>query len=96
MPDTSKLGMMNLPDIPVGAKVDKVDTAAVSQSPLLPDLSLKAKVNQVDASPLTNGGAPGLNALLSNPIPVGAKVNKVDTSVVSQTSAVPDINVGAK
>lgn len=96
MPDTSKLGMMNLPDIPVGAKVDKVDTAAVSQSPLLPDLSLKAKVNQVDASPLTSGGVPGLNSLLNNPLPVPAKVDKVDTSAVSQTSAVPDINVGAK
>ncbi|QSR02703.1 tape measure protein [Lactococcus sp. LG1074] len=96
MPDTSKLGMMNLPDIPVGAKVDKVDTAAVSQSPLLPDLSLKAKVNQVDASPLTSGGVPGLNSLLNNPLPVPAKVDKVDTSAVSQTNAVPDINVGAK
>ncbi|WP_285118062.1 tape measure protein [Lactococcus petauri] len=96
MPDTSKLGMMNLPDIPVGAKVDKVDTAAVSQSPLLPDLSLKAKVNQVDASPLTSGGVPGLNSLLNNPLPVPAKVDKVDTSAVSQTNSVPDINVGAK
>lgn len=96
MPDTSKLGMMNLPDITVGAKVDKVDTAAVSQSPLLPDLSLKAKVNQVDASPLTSGGVPGLNSLLNNPLPVPAKVDKVDTSAVSQTNAVPDINVGAK
>lgn len=96
MPDTSKLGMMNLPDIPVGAKVDKVDTAAVSQSSLLPDLSLKAKVNQVDASPLTSGGVPGLNSLLNNPLPVPAKVDKVDTSAVSQTNAVPDINVGAK
>ncbi|WP_285023610.1 tape measure protein [Lactococcus garvieae] len=96
MPDTSKLGMMNLPDIPVGAKVDKVDTAAVSQSPLLPDLSLKAKVNQVDASPLTSGGVPGLNSLLNNPLPVPAKVDKVDTSAVSQTNAVPDIKVGAK
>ncbi|WP_459696021.1 tape measure protein [Lactococcus petauri] len=96
MPDTSKLGMMNLPDIPVGAKVDKVDTAAVNQSPLLPDLSLKAKVNQVDASPLTSGGVPGLNSLLNNPLPVPAKVDKVDTSAVSQTNSVPDINVGAK
>lgn len=96
MPDTSKLGMMNLPDITVGAKVDKVDTAAVSQSPLLPDLSLKAKVNQVDASPLTSGGVPGLNSLLNNPLPVPAKVDKVDTSAVSQTNSVPDINVGAK
>lgn len=96
MPDTSKLGMMNLPDIPVGAKVDKVDTAAVSQSPLLPDLSLKAKVNQVDASPLTSGGVPGLNSLLNTPLPVPAKVDKVDTSAVSQTNSVPDISVGAK
>ncbi|NHI65544.1 hypothetical protein ET005_05225 [Lactococcus petauri] len=96
MPDTSKLGMMNLPDIPVGAKVDKVDTAAVSKSPLLPDIPVGAKVNQVDTSPLTNGGAPGLNALLNNPLSVPAKVDKVDTSAVSQTSAVPDINVGAK
>lgn len=95
-PDTSKLGTMNLPDISVGAKVDKVDTAAVSQSPLLPDLSLKAKVNQVDASPLTSGGVPGLNSLLNNPLPVPAKVDKVDTSAVSQTNAVPDIKVGAK
>lgn len=96
MPDTSKLGMMNLPDIPVGAKVDKVDTAAVSKSPLLPDIPVGAKVNQVDTSPLTNGGAPGLNALLNNPLSVPAKVDKVDTSAVSQTNSVPDINVGAK
>ncbi len=96
MPDTSKLGMMNLPDIPLGAKIDKVDTAAVSKSPLLPDIPVGAKVNQVDTSPLTNGGAPGLNALLNNPLSVPAKVDKVDTSAVSQTSAVPDINVGAK
>lgn len=95
-PDTSKLGTMNLPDIPVGAKVDKVDTTSVSQSPLLPDLSVKAKVDQVDASPLTSGGVPGLNSLLNNPLPVPAKVDKVDTSAVSQTNAVPDINVGAK
>ncbi|MCI3860135.1 tape measure protein [Lactococcus garvieae] len=95
-PDTSKLGSMNLPDIPVGAKVDKVDTTTVSQSPLLPDLSVKAKVDQVDASPLTSGGVAGLNSLMNNPIPVSAKVDKVDTAAVAQTSAVPDIAVGAK
>jgi tape measure domain-containing protein len=74
MPDTSKLGMMNLPDIPVGAKVDKVDTAAVSKSPLLPDIPVGAKVNQVDTSAVANAGV-GIQ-----PLTMPAKVGQIDTS----------------